>query len=72
MKLVLLADDLIKLLTNELADTEVKEFLTNIIKQKKEEEQKKAKKAKMEATKRMMAKKNANKWKDKMIQIEEE
>lgn len=38
MKLVLLAEDLVKLLTNDFADVLVKEFLLNIINEKKKEE----------------------------------
>jgi hypothetical protein len=50
----------------------VKEFLTNIINQKKKEELERAKKAKMDAMMRMKKKKEANKWKDKMLMVEEE
>merc|ERR1712151_742911 len=51
---------------------QVKEFLKNIIDQKEKEEKDRAKKAKQEALARMKKKKLENKWKDKMVQIEEE
>ena len=66
MQLVLLAEDCVKLLTNELASAEVRESLQKIIDKKKQEQAARAKKAKMAAKKRIANKGAANKFMNMM------
>ena len=56
MKLVLLAEDCVKLLTNDLANEEVRSFLQETIDKKKKEQIMRAKKAKVMAKKKLMKK----------------
>lgn len=72
MKLVLLAEDCVKLLTNELACPEVRTFLQSTIDKKKKEQLLKAKKAKMAAKMRMQKKGAANKFLSMAGAVEEE
>ena len=63
MTLPLMAEDIIKLLTNDQADVKVKQHLMQMIDKKNQDRKKKANKAKLLAKKNLLNKKNqANKF----------
>ena len=68
----MLAEDCVKLLTNELASAEVRDSLQKIIDKKKQEQMARAKKAKMAAKKRIANKGAANKFMNMMKNVDEE
>ena len=71
MEIVLLAEDIVKFLTNDFAAAEVKDFLKNLIDQKRKEQQERAKKAKLAALAKMKKKKElADKFKFSEVQEE--
>jgi hypothetical protein len=73
MTLPLMAEDIIKLLTNDQADSKVKQHLMQMIDKKNQDRKKKASKAKLLAKKNLLNKKNqANKFLSMMDQVQTE
>jgi len=72
MQLVLLAEDCVKILTNELASPEVRAGLQSIIDKKRHEQTQRANKAKTAAKMRLQKKGAVNKFMSMMEKVEEE